>query len=51
MRGRLARLAACAAAMLMWGASFVGTRVAYQTLTPLWLAFLRFAVAGAAMVP
>jgi drug/metabolite transporter (DMT)-like permease len=37
--------------MLMWGASFVGTRVAYGALTPLWLAFLRFAVVGTAMAP
>ena len=51
MRGRMARLVACIASMLIWGASFVGTRVAYGSLTPLWLAFLRFAIASAVLLP
>ena len=51
MGGRAARLAACSLAMLAWSASFVGTRIAYTALTPLWLAFARFFLASMVLVP
>ena len=37
--------------MLLWSASFVGTRIAYRSFGPFTLAFVRFTIAALAYVP
>lgn len=49
-RERLAILAAFAVIYLVWGSTFLGIRIAVQTLPPLSMAAIRFLVSGAVLL-
>ncbi|MEJ5364055.1 MAG: DMT family transporter [Desulfosoma sp.] len=51
LNGNVKGYAAAAAACLIWGASFVATKVALQIFTPYGLLALRFAVASGFLLP